>query len=122
MLTGAVVPASAVASMPIRPTVRPSMRPNPVTTPSPGTFFPVRRSGWASMPVSNQEPSSRSSAIRSRTGSRPDPRCLSTACSPPIWSASACRRRDSAMRSPMVGPVVGPVAGAVMRHKLPYDR
>ena len=70
MLTGAVVPASAVASMPIRPTVRPSMRPNPVTTPSPGTFFPVRRSGCASMPVSNQEPSSRSSVIRSRTGSQ----------------------------------------------------
>ena len=118
MLTGAVVPASTVASMPMRPTVRPSMRPKPVTTPSPGTFFPVRRSGFASAPVSNQEPSSSSSLIRSRTGSRPDARCLATACSPPISSASACRRRDSATCSPIVGPVVGRVMG----HKLPYGR
>ena len=52
MLIGAVVPASVVASIPMRQTLRPSMRPKPVTQPSPGMGLSLRSSGSASMPIS----------------------------------------------------------------------
>ena len=101
MLIGAVVPATAVASIPMTPTRRPSSVPNPVTTASPGTGFSRRISGSASAPISNQVPGSTSAATRSRTGIRPDARCRASACSPPIASAASRRRASSASAAPM---------------------
>ena len=90
------------------------MRPNPVTTPSPGTFFPVRRSGCASMPVSNQEPSSRSNMIRSRTGSRPDARC-------PVHRLLAAHLERLGVLPPRLGDALTH-GGQGHAHKLTYDR
>ena len=78
MLTGAVVPVRTVVSMAMIATRRPSMRPRPVTTPSPVVTLSGRRnSGSASMPSSYQESGSISWSMRSRAVWRPVARIFS---------------------------------------------
>src|SRR5438093_2945645 len=103
------LPPKTVKSCENTKTVRPSIVPWPVTTPSPRTRFAsipnsvVRCSTKAS--VSTKLPESRSSSTRSRAVSFPFACCAWIRSLPPPCLARAFRRRSSSTRSsPTMGP------------------
>ena len=84
-------------------TRRPSMRPKPVTKPSPAgrcDSMPKSMQWWrTNLSSSSNVPSSRSRLMRSRAVSLPALCSRSRRSGPPPASASALRRRNSSMRS-----------------------
>src|SRR5436190_5807341 len=82
-------------------TSRPSTRPWPVTTPSPGNFcssIPKSVERWTTnLSNSSKLPSSRKKSIRSRAVILPAARCFSTRAEPPPSSAAAERSLSSSI-------------------------
>src|SRR6185295_9794336 len=103
-------PPSTVKSCENTPTGRPSTRPKPVTTPSPGNFFDAMPKWVAecstNMSISSKEPSSTRSAMRSRAVILPAACWRATFSGPP--PSSALRRSLSrlAWRSSDMGHII----------------
>jgi hypothetical protein len=89
-------PAFTVGSFAITHTGRPSTVPTPVTTPSAGRS---PASALARSALSTKEPSSRSSASRSRTNSFPCRSSLAPSFSRLPWSARSAAARNSSLIS-----------------------
>ena len=109
MFTGAVVPASTVASIATTHTLRPPMRARPVMIASPGDGASRRSSGSASRPISCQEPASTSAVDALARGQAPGVVDLGDA----IRSAGSARRlmparqlRDEILRGDLTGALL----------------
>ena len=110
------LPPKTVKSWANTHTWRPSMVPNPVTTPSPYGRLPSRpklvERCLANSSSSEKEPSSSSRAIRSRAVFFPRACCFSTARSDPAWTASSSRCSRSAIFPAVVWMfTVSPISG-----------
>ena len=113
-IEASAAPPRTVKSSPPTTTGRPSMRPRPSTkfagwNDSISPFAPYCARP-ASAPISWKLSGSSSAAIRSRTVSRPASCWRLTLSGPPIWRASASRRRNSSMSlsQPISRPALDP--------------
>ena len=115
-MTSPIEPPNTPKSCEATNTLRPSIVPNPVITPSPGGRFlsiPKSCARWiANGSVSTNEPLSISMSRRSRAVSFPRSCCFFAESRPPGVSAAFFLRRSSSMRSSTVGTCSGSPAPA----------